>query len=299
VSCPVHKWVPALVLLLASSPAFAAENGHPLSMWQIDGASNSIYLLGSIHMLREKDHPIPSAIYDAYAQAEALIMEIDMDDIDPVAEQALATELGLIQDGRALRDLMGPELYAQAESLAQELQIPLKLLEKSEPWYAAINVEMMMLMRIGFNPMQGIEFHLSEYAKRDNKEIFGLETTRQQLEFLDGLSLESQRDLLIQTLSESMELTEVMDELVDAWRYGDIEFLEKSLLVDMQEIDELHQTIVVNRNRNWVVKIQELLREKDDYLIIVGALHLVGKEGVPNLLSQRGHKVTQLRQPTE
>jgi uncharacterized protein YbaP (TraB family) len=293
----VHKWLPVLVLLLASSPAFAAENGHPLSMWQIDGASNSIYLLGSIHMLREKDHPIPSAIYDAYAQAEALIMEIDMDDIDPVAEQALATELGLIQDGRTLRDLMGPELYAQAESLAQELQIPLKLLEKSEPWYAAINVEMMMLMRMGFNPMQGIEFHLSEFAKRDNKEIFGLETTRQQLEFLDGLSPESQRNLLIQTLSESMELTDVMDELIDAWRYGDIEFLEKNLLVDMQEIDELHQTIVVNRNRNWVVKIQELLREKDDYLIIVGALHLVGKEGVPNLLSQRGFNVIQLHQP--
>jgi uncharacterized protein YbaP (TraB family) len=288
-----------LVLLLASSPAFSAENGHPLSMWQIDGPSNSIYLLGSIHMLRKKDHPIPSAIYDAYAQAEVLIMEIDMDDIDPVAEQALATELGLIQDGRTLRDLMGPELYAQAESLAQELQIPLKLLEKSEPWYAAINVEMMMLMRMGFNPMQGIEFHLSEIAKRDNKEIFGLETTRQQLEFLDGLSPEAQRDLLIQTLSESMELTEVMDDLIDAWRYGDIEFLEKSLLVDMQEIDELHQTIVVNRNRNWVVKIQELLLEKDDYLIIVGALHLVGKEGVPNLLSQRGFDVIQLHQPAE
>ncbi len=298
-SCSVYRWLPVLVLLLAGSPASAAENGHPLSMWQIDGASNSIYLLGSIHMLREKDHPIPSAIYAAYAQAEALIMEIDMDDIDPVAEQALATELGLIQDGRALPDLMGPELYAEAESLAQELQIPLKLLEKSEPWYAAINVEMMMLMRMGFNPMHGIEFHLTEFAKRDNKEIFGLETTRQQLEFLDGLSLPSQRDLLIQTLSESMELTEVMDELVHAWRYGDIEFLEKNLLVDMQEIDELHQTIVVNRNRNWVVKIQELLREKDDYLIIVGALHLVGDQGVPNLLSQRGFDVIQLHQPAD
>ena len=65
----MHKWVPVLALLLAGSPTFAAENGHPLSMWQIDGASNSIYLLGSIHMLREKDHPIPSAIYDAYSQA--------------------------------------------------------------------------------------------------------------------------------------------------------------------------------------------------------------------------------------
>ena len=117
-SCPVHKWVPVLALLLAGLPAFAAENAHPLSMWQIDGASNSIYLLGSIHMLREKDHPLPSAIYDAYSQAEALIMEIDMDDIDPVADQALANDLGLIQDGRTLPDLMGAELYAEAESVS-------------------------------------------------------------------------------------------------------------------------------------------------------------------------------------
>ena len=285
------------LLLFAACPALAADDGHPLSMWRIDGARNSIYLLGSIHMLREKDYPIPSAIYEAYEEAEALIMEIDMDDIDPVAEQAIATELGLIQDGRALRDLMGPEMYAEAESLAEALQIPLQLLEKSEPWYAAINVEMMMLMRIGFNPMHGVEFHLSEFAKRDNKEISGLETTRQQLEILDNLSLESQREMLIQTLSDSTELTKIMDEMINAWFYGDIEFLEKNLLADMQDLEELHEAIVVNRNRNWVEKIQDLLEEKDDYLIIVGALHLVGEEGVPQLLSQRGHKVTQLRQP--
>ena len=286
-----------LALALAACPALAAEDGHLLSMWRIDGARNSIYLLGSIHMLREKDYPIPSAIYKAYEEAETLIMEIDMDDIEPVAEQAIATELGLIQDGRALRDLMGPEQYAEAESLAEDLQIPLQLLEKSEPWYAAINVEMMMLMRIGFNPMHGVEFHLSEFAQRDNKEILGLETTRQQLEFLDNLSLEAQRDMLIQTMSNSMELTEIMDEMINAWYYGDVEYLEKTLLADMQDLEELHETIVVNRNRNWVEKIQKLLNEKDDYLIIVGALHLVGEEGVPHLLSQRGHNVIQLRQP--
>ena len=288
-----------LALALAACPALAAEDGHLLSMWRIDGARNSIYLLGSIHMLREKDYPIPSAIYKAYEEAETLIMEIDMDDIDPVAEQAIATELGLIQDGRALRDLMGPEQYAEAESLAEDLQIPLQLLEKSEPWYAAINVEMMMLMRIGFNPMHGVEFHLSELAQRDNKEILGLETTRQQLEFLDNLSPEVQRDMLIQTMSNSMELTEIMDEMINAWYYGDVEYLEKTLLADMQDLEELHETIVVNRNRNWVEKIQKLLNEKDDYLIIVGALHLVGEEGVPHLLSQRGHNVIQLRQPAD
>jgi uncharacterized protein YbaP (TraB family) len=288
-----------LALALATCPVFGAESGHPLSMWRIDGVSNSIYLLGSIHMLREKDYPIPSAIYEAYEEAETLIMEIDMDDIDPVAEQAIATELGLIQDGRALRDLMGPELYAEAESLAEELQIPLNLLENSEPWYAAINVEMVMLMRIGFNPTHGVEYHFSEFAQRDNKEILGLETTRQQLEFLDNLSPDAQREMLIQTMSDSMELTEIMDEMVNAWYYGDVKFLEDTLLADMQDLEELHETIVVNRNKNWVEKIQQLLNKKDDYLIIVGALHLVGEEGVPHLLSQRGHDVVQLHQPAK
>ena len=293
------KFLPkfCLALLFAGYPALAAESGHPLTLWQIDGASNRIYLLGSIHLLRKKDHPIPSAIYDAYADAEVLIMELDMDDLDPVAEQALATELGLIQDGRTLRDLMGPGLYAEAEILADALQIPLTLLDKSEPWYAAITVEIMMLMRIGFSPMHGIEFHLSEYAKRDNKEIRGLETTRQQLEILDSLSPGSQRDMLIQALTESMDLANVMDDLVDAWRYGDVEFLENNLLADMQDYDELHQAIVLDRNINWVGQIQELLDDQDDYLIVVGALHLVGEEGVPQLLSQRGHVVSQLHQP--
>lgn len=294
---PCRKILP--VLFLTWSAALPAGDGHPLSMWRVDGASNSIYLLGSIHMLREKDYPIPSAIYDAYRDAEVLIMEIDMDDIDPVEEQALATELGLIQNDRVLRDLMGSRLYAEAEAMAESLQIPLNLLEKAEPWFAAINVEVMMLMRIGFNPMHGIESHLSEMAQRDSKEIFGFETTRQQLEFLDNLPAESQRKMLLQTLSDSMRLAELMDQMVNAWYYGNIDFLEKNLLSEMQEFEELHDVIVVKRNRNWAKKIEALLAENDDYMIVVGALHLIGEEGVPNMLSQRGHEVIQLHQPAD
>lgn len=286
-----------LVLTVLAGPATAAEDSHPLSMWQVDGTNNRVYLLGSIHMLRESDHPIPSAIYDAYADAEVLIMELDMDDIDLVAEQALISELGLIQGGGTLRDLMGANLYAEAESLANELQIPLTLLANSEPWYAAITVEVMMLMRAGFSPMHGIEMHLSEIAARDNKEILGLETTRQQLELLDNLSLTTQREMLMQALTDSADLAHVMDDLIDAWRYGDVEFLEENLLADLEDFEELHQAIVVNRNIDWVGQIQALLDDEDDYLIVVGALHLVGDNGVPSLLANRGLEVRQLSQP--
>ena len=286
-----------LVLTLAmSSASFAANGAHPLSMWKIEGLHNRVYLLGSIHLLREKDHPIPSAIYDAYDDADTLIMELDMDDVDPVATQAMTVELGLIQDDRTLADLLGPDDYAQAETLALAAEIPLNLLSRAEPWYAAMNVELMLLMRIGFNPALGIETHLMELAKRDEKEILGFETMRQQLEFLDGLSPEAQREMLMQALSEGGAMLELMDSMIEAWRHGDIGFLEENLLVDMQDYPELNQVIVVDRNLDWTAQIEALLDDDIDYLIVVGTLHLVGDEGVPGLLAERGHKVIQLHQ---
>jgi len=286
-----------LLLLFAAAPHAAADDGHPLPMWRVSGASNSVYLLGSIHMLRASDHPIPPAIYDAYADAESLVMELDMDDVDPIADQVLVNELGLIGDGRSLRDLMGDAQFAEAQALADGLQIPLSLLNTSEPWYAAVTVEVMMLMRAGFDPAHGIEMRLSELAARDRKEIHGLETTRQQLELLDNLSLPAQREMLLQSLQESAELGELMDGLVAAWRHGDIAFLEQNLLDDMERQSELHRVIVVDRNHNWVGQIRELLDDDDDYMVVVGTLHLLGDDGVPKLLAAQGHTVVQMSQP--
>jgi hypothetical protein len=275
----------------------AQEGGHPVSMWKLDGETNSLYLLGSVHLLRADDHPLPTVIDEAYEDAEALIMELDMDDIDPVEAQSLVSELGLIQDDRSLSDLMGPRSYAEAEALANKADIPLAMLGRSEPWLAAITVEQLMLARIGFNPAFGIENTMLEKAASDQKEIIGLETIREQLDFLDGMSLDSQRSLLLQTLKESVDIQKIMDELIHAWRHGDIGFMEDNMLDEMKQYPELYRTIVIDRNLNWLEKIEDLLDDADDYLIVVGALHLIGDDGVPALLAKRGHDVQQLRQP--
>jgi uncharacterized protein YbaP (TraB family) len=279
--------------------ALANEAGKPLSLWQVDGDRNRVYLLGSIHMLRAEDHPLPGAIYAAYDDAEKLVMELDMDDLDPVESQALSNELGLIQDGRTLSDYMGETLYAEAESLAVAAQIPLGLLANAEPWFAAMNVEIMLLMRMGFNPALGVESNLLERAQADDKEIVGFETIRQQLEFLDGLSAEAQQEMLIQALADGVDMRELMDGMIDAWREGDIAYLEENLLADMQSYPELNQTIVIDRNLRWTDEIETMLDDDIDYLVVVGTLHLVGEDGVPELLASRGHDVVQVHQSAD
>jgi uncharacterized protein YbaP (TraB family) len=290
----IYRLISAALLFFAFAVSIA--EGHPLPMWQIDGETNRIYLLGSVHLLREQDHPIPDAIYTAYDEVDLLVMELDMDDIDPIATQTMINDLGMIKGGESLSDLMGADLYGEAEQIAEQINIPLAMLTKTEPWLAAINIEQLILMRIGFNPMYGIESHLTSKATADSKEILGLESIDQQLGFLDGMSLEAQRTLLMQTLGESLELEDIMDELITAWRNGDIDYLEKSMLVEMQEYPELYEALVVSRNENWAGRIEEMLRDDQDYLIVVGALHLIGDDGLPSLLLSRGYSPVQMRQ---
>jgi uncharacterized protein YbaP (TraB family) len=274
----------------------ADSAGHPVTLWMAEGSSNRVYLLGSVHLLREQDHPLPRVIDDVYDDAETLYMELDMDDLDPLLMQATINRLGMLDEGTSLREVMGEELYAEAVAVAAELEIPLEMLERTEPWLAAITVEQLVLSRIGFNPSYGVEMHLLKKATTDGKTILGFESVEQQLGYLDGLSLEAQRYLLMQTLAESTTIREVMDDLILAWRSGDIGYLEQTLLEDVSGDLELYDTIVANRNRLWLDTIDELLERSEDYLVVVGALHLVGEDGVPQLLQQRGVKITQMHE---
>jgi uncharacterized protein YbaP (TraB family) len=246
--------------------------------------------------LREGDHPLPRIIDDAYEDAETLYMELDMDDLDALQMQVTINRLGMLEEGTSLREVMGEALYTEAATLAAQLEIPLEMLERTEPWLAAITVEQLVLARIGFNPAYGVEMHLLQKASNDGKEILGFETVEQQLGYLDGLSLEAQRELLMQTLTESAAIRGIMDDLISAWRSGDIDYLEQTLLDDVSGYPELYDAIVADRNRLWVDTIDELLNDGEDYLVVVGALHLVGEGGVPRLLEQRGVRIKQMHE---
>ncbi len=286
-----------LLLLLALSSAPALGDGHPVTMWRVDGAANSIYLLGSIHLLRKQDHPLPTVIDSAYEDAEVVVMELDMDDLDPVYTQSAFNKAGVLRNGTTLRDLMGEAMYAEAESAAAAIDIPIDMLAQSEPWLAAMTVELMALYRIGFNPMYGVEMTMTTRAVQDGKPIEGLETVDEQLSFLDGLPLDVQNEMLLQTLQEGAALREQIDELIDAWRHGDTATLTDGLLESIAQETELHDVLIVKRNRRWVETILEWLDDEHDYLVVVGALHLVGEDGVPALLEEEGLGIQQLSEP--
>jgi uncharacterized protein YbaP (TraB family) len=282
------------LLLLALAGVAAAR---PLPLWQVDGLRNTVFLLGSVHVLREQDHPLPSRIVEAYAGSDVVYMEIDMDDVDPIGTQALINDLGVLKGETTLSDLLGPDAAARAVEDAVELGIPFDLLQKSEPWLAAMTVEQLLLLRQGFKAEFGVEMTVAALASRDAKPVEGFETIEQQIGFLDGLSLSSQRDMLLQVLATNIEDRSLIDRMIDAWRDGDTAFFETLLDSEKEAAPELYAIVVADRNARWAEAIGDMLDDERNYLVVVGAMHMIGRDGVPALLRDRGFPVNQLQQP--
>lgn len=278
-------------LALGALLALLATVAGALPLWEVTGEGNRIYILGSIHFLRPGGDRLPERIVAAYEDADALIMELDLDDLDPVLARTTIQHLGVDPQGRTLEMLLGPQGYATAETRARALGIDLGALQPFEPWLAAITVTQMQLTQLGFSAEAGVEQQLLQLALRDRKEVRGLETLERQLAALDELPAAAQRDFLLETLSDAATVEERIDDIVAAWKAGDLAAMEHELLDSVARQPDLYRRIVVERNRDWARQIERLKQDRRNYLVVVGTLHLIGPDSVIRELSRNG-KVT-------
>ncbi len=281
-----------IAAVLAAHAASAAQTETRHALWSLKGKSNTVYLLGSVHFLKPSDQ-LPEAVDAAYRDAEQLVMEIDMDDLDPLVVQQTTMELGLLPEGKTLESELGPGAYAEVAKQARAIGVDPALLNRFRPWLAAMTLVQFQLMKQGLNPESGVEQRLTARATADGKEITGFETIEQQLGLLAGLPADQQREFLMYSVEDAENAAQEIDELLTAWRTGNTDALARLLAEGFEKYPDLYRPLTVDRNRQWITRIEDLLDDSDDYLIIVGALHLVGKESVIDLLENKGHKIRQ------
>jgi uncharacterized protein YbaP (TraB family) len=284
----------ALTLLatVASGRAAAEDRGV---LWTVQGRQNTVYLLGSVHVLRPGDAALPRAALDAYADAEQLVMEIDLDDAtvgDPLAMAQQMQASAALPAGQSLQAVLGSD-YAEVARRASDAGLDLEMFDRFQPWFVATLLLQLELAKRGFDPALGIEQQLAGRAIADRKPITGLETPAQQFAVLSGLSLADQKRFLLMTLDESAQADTELEQLLAAWRKGDTSALAALLSDEFERFPQLYRPLTEDRNRAWVGQLDDLLDDRDDYLVVVGALHLVGRDSVIDLLRQRGHTVTQ------
>jgi uncharacterized protein len=278
-------------LLSALSPVADAAGHHIL--WEVKGRHNTVYLLGSVHMLKPADSALPAEALTAYEQAKTLVMELDLS--DPNAGAGLVGDMGMatLPEGQTLQGELGADLYARFSKQAGALGLDPSLTEHFQPWFAALTLEQLELAQQGFDPQSGVDMQLAQRAQSDGKPIVGLETVDDQLGIFTHLSLPQQRDYMRSTLEETADEGNETAQVVQAWQSGDTVKLEKLLREGSQDSPALFQQLTVDRNRRWLPRITQMLNADGNYLVVVGALHLVGHDGVIDLLQRGGYNPVQ------
>ena len=279
-------------LLFGASLGARADAAHHI-LWEVKGKHNTVYLLGSVHMLKAADSVMPAAALHAYAMSKVLVMELDLNGAGADSLLESGAELETLPEGQSLADVAGPQLYAKLLARAQPLGLEPEILSHFQPWFAALMLQQLELAKSGFDPAAGVDEQFALLAQADHKPIIGLETIDEQLGFFAHLSLEQQRQFLRSTLQDSATAQSETDAVVRAWQRGDTLKLEQLLREGTNESPELYRLLTTERNRRWLPKITQLFNGDDNYLVIVGALHLIGHDGVIELLQRQGYTAVQ------
>ena len=278
----------------------AARPPVPL-LWKVSDADNSVYLLGSFHLLKPTDYPLSKDVDAALADAESLVFEMPPEEMSSPALGMQMAQAALRADGTLLNSELPASTIALLEGwLAnnaadlQKIGMTPQVMQRFEPWFVGLMISITEMTKQGLDPKLGLDAHLAAKAATAGKPTAGLETGTQQIAFLDGMSRKEQLQFLAEALSDSRDAKVETAKLHAAWREGKAEVLWQDMAVQMkQEYPDLYQRINVARNDAWVPKIEQRLVEssKDDTLVVVGALHLLGSDGVVEKLRAKGYTV--------
>jgi uncharacterized protein len=280
-------------LLLLACGLFAGPLAA-VPLWSVEHAESGarVLLLGSVHLLRAEDQPLPEAVHAAYRQAARVLMELDPAELAPAASAAALGRVGITSPGGSLAESLDAADWEHARALAKAADADLEAVAGVEPWFAAIVLYAGFLAQAGYEPALGVDSQVGDWAARDGKPVAGLETLDEQLLLFKRLTADTQRALFLKTLAELATLPDDTGALVAEWRAGDIAALAGRLETEFGDFPELRAALVTRRNRAWLPAVEALLSAGETGLVVVGALHLVGPEGLPALLEQAGYRVT-------
>lgn len=285
-------WV-LLLLLFLLAVAGESRAQDKSFLWRVQSEKSNVYILGSVHFLKPENYPLKKTIEKAFDSTQKLVLEIDLKSEDAGTVQRVTLEKGLNRE-RTLQQSVSPETYELAEKRAQELGIDIRALSPLKPWVVALTMTALQLQKLGFDPNYGIDRYLAGRATKSGKTVVGLETAAFQIGLIDQLPERDQESMLRQSLKEMDLLDRALDQIVRAWSTGDVSALEALLLGGMREYPAVHQTVIVDRNRRWLPQIEKMIEQGESALIAVGAAHLIGKDGVIELLKARGYTVEQM-----
>ncbi|MEN8255020.1 MAG: TraB/GumN family protein [Verrucomicrobiota bacterium] len=263
-------------------------------LWKVTSVNGTLYLQGSIHVLKAGSYPLAPAIEQAYSNSTALVLEVDMKEMTSPETQQLIMGKAMLPGTSTLQQVLDEETYQKLGAACTQAGLPIAALAKFKPWFATTTLTLVQLQKMGFDSQYGLDTYFFDKATADGKKVIGLESVGFQIDLFDTLSEENPNDFTTRALTDLAAMEEDVASLEKAWETGDIDTLGTLISKGFEGYPEFHRTFVLDRNKRWFKTLGGLLETPETHMVVVGAGHLSGKGGLLELLKQKGYALEQL-----
>lgn len=289
------------LLLAAGMPAQAARQAAPTGpvplLWEVRGQGDSrVLLLGAFHLLQASDYPLPADVEQAYVRAGRLVFELPPEQMQSPALAEAMLRAARRRDGSRLQQELPAADWERLVALSGQRTMPLESLQGLQTWFVALNLSLQEMADAGLQAELGLDRHLMARGQRDGKPMAGLETGQAQLALFTGLGQAEQQQMLAEALDEAGRGGAQWKVLHAAWRSGDAGRVWAQAGQELRSrYPALYRAINVDRNQAWLQQLPQWLEEdQGTTLVVVGALHLVGEDGLVEQLRSRGRVVARV-----
>jgi uncharacterized protein len=297
-SSKLFRFIGLVSLALSSTLLFNAcstwpGSGSKSTLWQVKGSHNSVYLLGSIHVLPASAYPLHPALQQAFNNSQRVVFEVDLNAVSQQAVLREFEEVGMYPPGDNLEHHVSPATIRLVKQVLAKLGILYKKARRFKPALLGELITSRYTELAGFREDLGVDRYFFSQAKNTRKPVLGLETVRDQARVLssDDASGEAR---LVEAIVSLSAAKAILDELVVAWKAGRINTLDRLLNQDEWNDPKSFESMFSQRNQKWLPQIERFLESDGNYLVIVGSGHLVGDHGLVRALQGHGYHVKQL-----
>lgn len=262
------------------------------ALWVLKDKDTTIYLFGTVHILKPGLSWFDEAVKDAFDESEELVIE--MIQPESAAMMKIVSDLAIDKTGVALRDKLSAEDRADYEAAMISLELPVNAFDPLEPWFASVSMSLVPLTKNGYDTNSGVEEALTSNAKARNMKIVGLETPEQQLGFFDNLPEDVQIRFLNFNVDSIDDMADGMENMVAHWANANISALAELMNAGLEE-QILYDTLLSNRNANWAEWVDKRMDQPGTVFMAVGAGHLAGDASLQAQLAKRGFKIKRVK----
>jgi len=268
---------------------------HKNFLWKVRSDTNTVYLLGSVHFMKEDIYPLNRKIEEAFEKSEYLVVEANVNDVANIGVEKLI-ESAFYTGNDTLEKHVSAETYELVKKEFEGLGFPIWIINRQKPWFLALSASSLEIMKQGYDPNYGLDMHFLNKAS-GKKKIKELESVDYQISLLSGFSESEQEAFLRYTLKELQSAETEVNNVIRAWKNGDergMEAITKKAFQENGTIASVYEKLIYERNRTMASKVEEYLQTGETHFVVVGAAHLIGSRGILELLRMRGYTVTQL-----